>query len=95
MSLNTKQYIMKTISISKRTREEIKHLSKYGETVGDTLSRLLQSIDKDTCELKGRTNISINEDIYELLKTKQGSNESFNATIERAIRSHKLNGNND
>ena len=84
------QYIMKTIRIPKKARQELKLLSEYGESVDVTLSRLLDGIDKDTCELEGRTNIWITEETYQKILDKKGKSETMVKVVERAIRSHKL-----
>ena len=86
---------MKTIGIPKEARMRLSSISEEGESVDDTLSRILDEVDGNNCALTGRTTIQISDETYGKLLGKKGKGETLVKVIERAIRSHKLNGNND
>lgn len=78
---------MKTIGITKETRQMIREFSDDGESVNDTVTRLLKDAEvRDNSELSKRTNIKITEDNLEKLKgLKSYPSEPVSNVVQRLL----------
>lgn len=83
-----KYYNMTTIRVPMRTREQIRALADEGESVSDTIYRLVDAIEPSTCSIEGSININLSDDTYELIQSKKADGESLVKVIERAIYMH-------
>ena len=79
---------MKTIKIPKQMRRDIRLVSIEGETVDDTIKRLLPKANRRE-SISGRTNIRISDETYSKLKRIKGDDETLVRTLERVIDSNK------
>lgn len=79
-----------TIRIPKRTREQIRSLAEDGESVSETIYRLVDGIEASHCSIEGSINIGLSDDTYELIQSKKADGESLVKVIERAIFIEKL-----
>ena len=63
-------YTMKTIGVNKGTRDLIEDVAYDGESVDETLNRLMDIMDKEVMYLDpARTNINMSDETYERLKS--------------------------
>lgn len=82
---------MRTIQIKKNVREDLKHYSYNGESVDEAINRLLDSVedemDKDFKFGVGTTNINLNEETMDRIKSfKLNPRESYGRIIARALK---------
>ena len=78
--------LMKTVKVTRHTRELIRTYSVDGESVSDTVDRLLKSNNPLPKEDRTVTNISLNEDTFNNLKKyKSYDTESHSDVIMRLI----------
>lgn len=83
---------MKTIGVKKEVRNEIYMVAEDGESVNDTISRLLENKENIIGFEKkrkpvNRTNINLDEDVLEQLKELREDKESLGSVIVRLIQS--------
>lgn len=78
---------MKNISISKKTRTMIEEIRNDGESVNDTITRLLENVEaSEYSEETRRTTINLSEENLNHLKSvKSYPTETYSAIIERLI----------
>lgn len=85
---------MKTIGISKNIRDLIRSNADEGETINDTIARLLDNAENlqpyDANKKSNRTNISISEENFNRLQDLKSDKESYNSVIQRLILSENV-----
>lgn len=77
--------IMKVIKISKELRRKIRLASIEGETVDETINRLLPNIAPRTKHV-GHTNITISDETHSKLKDVQEDGETLTKVIDRLVK---------
>jgi len=82
---------MKTIGISKKTRDDLRHLREDRESVNDTISRLLENaVAEEYSDEPRRTNIHLTEENLNRIKElKSYPTESYDSIIARLIQSQQ------
>jgi len=83
---------MKTIGITKDIRNLIEANAEDGETINETLERLLNDVDELVPyepKKPNRTNITITDENFNRLESLKSNKESYNSVIERLIISEK------
>ena len=78
---------MKNITVSKKTREEIRNIAEDNESVDDVITRLLENVEKPSFDTDSRrTTINISEaNLIKLKQLKEYPKEPVSKVVARLI----------